>query len=258
MSDLAKLIADFTADLPEALLQSLANELRSELAFKAGKEKVYPLPSGARQNQLRQILESAEEIGLQESAIGVAFQTAFYTHKYWRKKISVEMVWTGPSPVHTTLRRTDQVLLEVINKSRKSLWIVSFAAYRVRVVTDAINRAVQRGVEVKLVLESSEESGGRLSGDQILKIKHDLSSQCRFYVWPMEKREKNAFGISGVLHAKCAVADGKNLFISSANLTEAAHRLNIELGVLIGSGSHASRIEEQLKWLVNDQVLEGF
>jgi PLD-like domain len=43
------------------------------------------------------------------------------------------------------------------------------------------------------------------------------------------------------LHAKCAVIDSNLLFLSSANLTEFAFNLNMELGVLIKGGSLPAR-----------------
>jgi len=44
------------------------------------------------------------------------------------------------------------------------------------------------------------------------------------------------------LHAKLAVADGESLFISSANLTNAAMQLNMELGVLICGGELPAQV----------------
>jgi cardiolipin synthase len=39
------------------------------------------------------------------------------------------------------------------------------------------------------------------------------------------------------------VADGKRLFLSSANLTEQAFSINMELGVLITDGCAAAQVE---------------
>ena len=37
----------------------------------------------------------------------------------------------------------------------------------------------------------------------------------------------------GILHVKCAVADGEWLFLSSANLKQQAFTINMELGMLV-------------------------
>lgn len=52
-------------------------------------------------------------------------------------------------------------------------------------------------------------------------------------LWPHEQLPVDERGKRGVLHSKCAVADERMLFVSSANLTEHALNLNMELGVLI-------------------------
>jgi phosphatidylserine/phosphatidylglycerophosphate/cardiolipin synthase-like enzyme len=59
-----------------------------------------------------------------------------------------------------------------------------------------------------------------------------------------------------VLHAKAAVADGELLFVGSANLTEFAFDLNIELGVLVRDLRIAGIVERQLRWLVESGTME--
>jgi len=76
-------------------------------------------------------------------------------------------------------------------------------------------------------------------------------------VWPSDQRPQDANGHAGVLHAKCAVADGQLLFLSSANLTEYAMNLNIELGVLIRSAPHAQRVAAQFEQLIAQGILRS-
>jgi phosphatidylserine/phosphatidylglycerophosphate/cardiolipin synthase-like enzyme len=68
------------------------------------------------------------------------------------------MVWTGPTFRGTALRRTDQALLELIPEARTSIIVVTFAAYKVPLVSDALLEAAGRGVEIMLILECSDES----------------------------------------------------------------------------------------------------
>lgn len=44
------------------------------------------------------------------------------------------------------------------------------------------------------------------------------------------------------LHAKCVVVDEREVFVSSANFTEAARERDIEVGLLVKSGSLARRV----------------
>jgi len=55
------------------------------------------------------------------------------------------------------------------------------------------------------------------------------------------------------LHAKIAVADREKVFISSANLTDYAMDLNIEMGVLLKDKA----IGEQIDNLFNNMILNS-
>jgi phosphatidylserine/phosphatidylglycerophosphate/cardiolipin synthase-like enzyme len=66
------------------------------------------------------------------------------------------------------------------------------------------------------------------------------------YFWPREQRTKDANGKAGILHVKCAVADGRRLLLTSANLTEYAFTINMELGLLITGGNLPAQVENHL------------
>ena len=60
----------------------------------------------------------------------------------------------------------------------------------------------------------------------------------------------------GILHVKCAVADGEWLFLSSANLTQQAFTINMELGMLVRGGTMPRRVEKQFERLIQLKTLE--
>ena len=55
---------------------------------------------------------------------------------------------------------------------------------------------------------------------------------------------------------KCAVADGEWLFLSSANLTQQAFTINMELGMLVRGGTMPKRVEQQFERLIQSDILE--
>jgi phosphatidylserine/phosphatidylglycerophosphate/cardiolipin synthase-like enzyme len=57
------------------------------------------------------------------------------------------------------------------------------------------------------------------------------------------------------LHAKCVVVDRREVFVSSANFTEAAHERNIEVGLLIHSSMLADRIVRHFEALLAEGLL---
>jgi len=60
----------------------------------------------------------------------------------------------------------------------------------------------------------------------------------------------------GVLHAKAVVADDEAVFVTSANLTEAALDRNIELGVLIRDRAFALTIGSYFRKLIDRDLLK--
>lgn len=168
----------------------------------------------------------------------------------------LELVWTGPTPAASRLRRTEQALLEVIGRAQRELWLVSFSANRVDSVCQALLAAAARGCHVRLMLESKDESAGALSGGGIDAMPAEVRAACSCYVWPKEKRPSSPMGNLARLHAKAAVADGEFLFVGSANLTGFAFDLNIELGVLVQNRDVANAVERQLGWLIESGTME--
>ena len=58
------------------------------------------------------------------------------------------------------------------------------------------------------------------------------------------------------LHAKCIVTDRKEVFVSSANFTEAAQERNLEVGLIIHSSRLAGRLADHFETLVSNNLLE--
>jgi phosphatidylserine/phosphatidylglycerophosphate/cardiolipin synthase-like enzyme len=151
-------------------------------------------------------------------------------------------------------RRTEQALLELVESAKKSLLIVAFAAYKIPELVEAINSRASLGIDVVCVFESQDASGGKVSFSPDKQL--GLIPAVRTFVWPLAKRQKDPHGHYGSLHAKCAVVDGELLFLSSANLTEFAFNLNMELGVFIKGGQLPSAAESHFRALISSGHLE--
>lgn len=68
-------------------------------------------------------------------------------------------------------------------------------------------------------------------------------------------RPPRADGPTGVLHAKAIVADDEAVFLTSANLTEAALDRNIELGLLVRDGALALSVTSHFRVLIDRGLL---
>jgi len=167
-----------------------------------------------------------------------------------RSEVSIQLVWSGPSTEFVAMRRTEQVLLEIIGATRRRLFLTSFVAYKVVSVVKALSNVMDRGVDVSILLESSERHGGDLSIDSIDDMRNALP-RARFYYW----KEKDEDFVGGRVHAKTVVADASVCFISSANLTGHGMEKNMEAGVLIRGGDVPGRLQRHLDALVKTGIV---
>jgi phosphatidylserine/phosphatidylglycerophosphate/cardiolipin synthase-like enzyme len=62
-------------------------------------------------------------------------------------------------------------------------------------------------------------------------------------------------GPSGVLHAKAVVTDDEAVFVTSANLTEAALDRNIEFGLLVRDRTLAASVSSHFRGLIDRGLL---
>lgn len=185
--------------------------------------------------------------------VATALRGASATAVEQQRRGSVELTWTGPSSGQVPVRHTEQVLMEVINAAQRRLFIVSFVAYQVKSIGKALAEAVQRGVQIDVLLESSTAHGGKVDHDSAEAMRKVVPS-ARLFAWSVH--EKGAGQYPGVVHAKCAVADGRVAFITSANLTSAAMERNMELGVLVTGGNLPEELHNHLEALIVTKVLE--
>jgi cardiolipin synthase len=164
---------------------------------------------------------------------------------------STELVWTGPATGIVPVRHTVQVLTGLIAEARERLFIMSFVAYDVSKVIASLQNAVERGVQVRMLLEQSKEHGGNVTVDSISMLRKNLP-EALLYEW--DKNTTHSAPTASV-HGKCAVADGAVAFVTSANLTDAAMERNMEVGVLIRGGKLPDLLEGHLAALVTTKQL---
>jgi phosphatidylserine/phosphatidylglycerophosphate/cardiolipin synthase-like enzyme len=193
--------------------------------------------------------------GLLPADVALMLRTAAATTQSVRESQTLELVWTGPLVAGPAMRRTDQALLQVINSAKRSLLIVSFAVYKIPAIAAAIVRAAERGAAIRICVEAPEPSGQKMAHDTIKALGPEVAQRAAIYVWPSDKRPTDDNGKAGVLHAKCAVADSQLLFVSSANLTDNAMTLNIELGVLMHTATYATSVETQFEHMIAQGIL---
>jgi cardiolipin synthase len=204
--------------------------------------------------QLRALLRKAQG-RMTWAELGWSLQAVAHTHARQRQAQHCELVWTGPRPADApTLRRLDQALYDLVLNAQHSILLVTFAAAKITRLKTALSAAA-RDVNIRLILEFEQESGGQLSHDALAAFAGSIEHRADIYYWPLAQREKNAYGKPGKLHAKCAVVDD-TVLVSSANLTDDAFNRNIEMGVLLRAPALAEQLTRHFETLIEAGVLK--
>jgi len=188
--------------------------------------------------------------------VGVALQTAALSEQAHRDSHSVELVWTGPDTEDTPFRRTEQAILQVLDAAKNRITLVSFAVYKIPNVGNALVRAAKRGVRLSVIVETPDKIEGEGEYSTIKALGKEVAACSTVYFWPKENRPLGDNNKVGILHVKCVVADGVWLFLSSANLTQQAFTINMELGMLVRGGTMPSRVEQQFERLIQTGQLK--
>jgi len=217
ISEISLLIQQLVDDMPVAWAHYLANILAEEPADDWERLRLC-MVQGVRQSHLIERIEAfcddwqnrfsvitPQSVALSLLAIAQAVSKE-------RQSETISLVWTGPESDLIPLRRTEQVLLQLIRAAKDHLLIVSFAIYKAQGIMQALEDAIQRGVKIIIILESPESRAGKISFDPMKNFSDTLAESVSFYIWPVHERSVSEDGKHGSLHAKIAVADSNTLF----------------------------------------------
>ena len=115
---------------------------------------------------------------------------------------------------------------------------------------DALSAACQRGVTVNAVVETLQGAGSALSSTEPAAAFATLPA-VKLWHWP--KAARSAPGAK--MHAKLAIADRRELLVSSANLTASGAVNSIEAGLLVRGSTAAVRAAEHIDGLIASGLL---
>lgn len=245
MSNLPDAIAAIVGSLGEAHVRALADAYRSARQFTtaqaAAVRRAVPAPHHADVDRLN--VAWAAQPSVAGDAIAVALESVQSARRHADVAV-VEVVVTGPESPAAPVRLTSEVVRNLIDQATKRVTLVSYAAYQMTSIIAALDAAVARGVSVSLILESAEKLDGGGGAHAYARF--------RTFHWPIDRREPP----DAKLHAKAVIVDGRDVLLTSANMTNAAYDRNIELGVLCRGGGVASQVQRHFDALIARGVLE--
>ena len=177
-----------------------------------------------------------------------------------------DLVWSGPEVPGCHGRATRRVVEELIGGAERSLLVSSFVFFDGPRAFDPLARRMEErpALEVTLLLNIQRRRHDSAPADQLVRRFAD-----RFWKkdWPGDRRpavfydprslapEGDSGGEGGVLHAKAVVADDESVFVTSANLTEAAFDRNIEMGIVLRDRPLALSVSTRFRALIERRHL---
>jgi phosphatidylserine/phosphatidylglycerophosphate/cardiolipin synthase-like enzyme len=229
---------------PLRLLEQVCLQLDVAADWQHARSRIIPLlPSSDLSDMISQIFVLGQALNYLPNQLAFALRSAAEVEKHHRQTQQIELVWTGPEPSRFALRRIDEALLQLIAGAKETLVLMSFASYPVDRLSLALQQAIKRGVRAKFFLEM--DTNKVASTTPPVSINEDIAN-VRLYTWADEYRSRTTTNKYGTLHAKAAIADSSCLLISSANLTEHAMSLNMELGLMVTGGELPQKLDQLL------------
>jgi cardiolipin synthase A/B len=228
-------------ELPSSLVESLIAQLRAGTAP--------AMPSPGYQGRVDEFVRSRSDA---RGDLAPMLEVALVAK---RSRQTTELVWTGPPTPVVPVRRTEQVLCDIIRGAERSLTMTSFGIFQVPRLVEELEQALARNVTLRIVLGDRESHSIQEIDRQQQQLGRVVATGASLLQWPAERRPRDEQCHAGLMHVKAAVADSRIAFLTSANLTEAALERNMELGVLIRGGGVPTAIDRLIDALVESGEL---
>ena len=251
---------DALLDIPSHVRARLASALESGLLAPPGSAMAVRASVGAgHEDAILEVLREWERLGV-SAAAGAA----------WLKSLRLaasrvpapDFVWTGPEVPGLHARDTRRVYEELMGSAERSVWastyVFSDGARAFKTLAERMDAAP--GLDVTLLLNIERRRGDTTAADSLVRR---FADEFWGREWPGTARPKVYYDSrsvesdspGGVLHAKAVVADEESVFITSANLTEAAQDRNIELGLVVRDRALATTTIVHFRTLMERDLL---
>ena len=173
---------DLVALLSPSRIEALADRVRGSLGAERDGSLHQLVTTPAARAALDRLIVTWKQTGISGDVLAGILVGAAYARQQAQRESNVELVWTGPTTPFVATRRTEQVLLDLIRHAQSDLFLVSFVAYDVSSVVAALNAAAARGIDVRILLETSTSYGGSLSVDPVATMRSCVPLAA-LYVW---------------------------------------------------------------------------
>ena len=255
-------MTDAMLDLPSHLRERLAVALESRVL------PPQPSPSALRSilgindvEGVSRAIAEMEQLGVDGVAAAAWLRSLT---KAEARAPRTDLVWSGPEVAGLHARDTRRVFEEVLGLADRSLWVSTYVYFDGPKAFEVLARRMDavQALRVTLLLNIQRKYGDKTGADQLVRR---FAERLWRAEWPGKARPSVFYdpraldpeARSGVLHAKAVVADDETVFVTSANLTEAALDRNIELGLLVRDRALAASLSTYFSGLIDRGLLKA-
>ncbi len=182
--------------------------------------------------------EMVQQAGLERASASLAAAVATRA-RIETETEQIEIVWTGPATVPVPNHRsTAAVMHELIASAKTHITLATYSAGNVDDLIVSLDKRRRDGVEIRLLLETVQSDG---NGPDCPKVFEKLVPYVNSLEWPRSERKDHDWTS---MHVKVLIRDDDAVLVTSANLSRAAMRDNMELGVELRGGTIAARLRQ--------------
>jgi phosphatidylserine/phosphatidylglycerophosphate/cardiolipin synthase-like enzyme len=204
-------------------------------------------------------LTELERVGMSGPACAVWIRTV---EQAMLRTPRPDLVWSGPEVPNVAARNTRRVYEELLGSAEHSVWACSFVYFDGPKAFEVLARRMESRpfLHVTLLLNIQRRKSDTTAATDVVRRfadrfwKSDWPGMSRPRVY-YDPRSLEPDGPTGVLHAKALVTDEESVFVTSANLTEAALDRNIEMGLLVRDRALALSACSHFQALIDQRLL---
>ena len=251
------MIEDFL-ELPSHRRRRLADALDAQFLDLSSSPDAVWATLGLSDDDIKRVMAALREWQRLEISSAAAAAWIRSLEQVVARVAAPDFVWSGPKVPGLYSRDTRQVYEELMGTARQSIWASTYAYFDGPRAFETLAHRMDAvpSLEVTLLLNIGRRRGDTTAADHLVRRFADRfwgedwpgSSRPRVYYDP---RSVELDGPTSALHAKVVVADAEIVFITSANLTEAALDRNIEMGLLLRDRTVAATVLSYFRGLID-------
>ena len=161
-----------------------------------------------------------------------------------------DLVLSGPDVPGIPTRDTAAVMHSLIEDCKQEIVLVGYAVHGGRFLFEGLARKMEENPSLKVwfCLHIGRPYGDTsLSSEIVRRFAREFVA--KHWPWPQQpdvffdpRALEESASERASLHAKCVIVDRRRALVTSANFTEAAHRRNVEAGLVVSYVPFVERI----------------